>query len=238
MNLYILNENITNGFHSVTLNFITLAAILCGIFVIVSKNPIVSVLFLIGLFLSISIYLMLLGINFIGLSYLLVYVGAVSILFLFILMLINIRISEIISSTSNSIPLAIIIGTLFFSTVYQALPLTSTIVTGPALFSNKEYNALAPGFAIIRDEVKKYFYSLYDLFLSSPATNLTSRYYEYKDQSLDFVSSQTWDSMLAESSHINTLGNILYTSFPLWILLTSLILLLAMVGAIVITLKN
>jgi NADH-ubiquinone oxidoreductase chain 6 len=44
--------------------------------------------------------------------------------------------------------------------------------------------------------------------------------------------------MLAESSHINTLGNILYTSFPLLVLLTSLILLLAMVGAIVITLKN
>lgn len=227
MNLYILNENITNGFHSVTLNFITIAAILCGILVIVSKNPIVSVLFLIGLFLSISIYLMMLGINFIGLSYLLVYVGAISILFLFILMLINIRISEIISSTSNSIPLAIFIGTLFFSTVYQALPLT-------IYYGNKEYI----GFNIIKDEIKKYFYSLYDLFVTSPNLNMTSKYYEYKDQSLEFVSSQAWDSMLAESSHINTLGNILYTSFPLWILLTSLILLLAMVGAIVITLKN
>lgn len=189
MNLYILNENITNGFQSLTLNFITLTAILCGIFVIVSKNPIVSVLFLIGLFLSISIYLMLLGINFIGLSYLLVYVGAVSILFLFILMLINIRISEIISSTSNSIPLAIIIGTLFFSTVYQALPLT----IAPVIFSNKEYNALPSGFAIIRDEMKKYFYSLYDLFTgitASPATNLTLSYYDSKDQSLELVSSQ------------------------------------------------
>lgn len=139
MNLYILNENITNGFHSTTLNFISVTAILCGILVIVSKNPIVSVLFLIGLFLSISIYLMMLGINFIGLSYLLVYVGAVSILFLFILMLINIRISEIISSTSNSIPLAFFIGTLFFSTVYQALPLT-------IYFDNKEYNSTLHGF--------------------------------------------------------------------------------------------
>jgi NADH-ubiquinone oxidoreductase chain 6 len=193
MNLYLLNENITNGFHSVTLNFVTFAAILCGIFVIVSKNPIVSVLFLIGLFLSISIYLMLLGINFIGLSYLLVYVGAISILFLFILMLINIRISEIISSTSNSIPLAIIIGTLFFSTVYQALPLANTIMAGSALYSNKDYNAITPGFAIIKDEINKYLYSLYDLFNGitlSPATNFTSRYYEYKDQSLEFVSSQ------------------------------------------------
>ncbi len=44
---------------------------------------------------------------FIGLSYLLVYVGAVSILFLFILMLINIRVSELME-TNNNIPLAII----------------------------------------------------------------------------------------------------------------------------------
>jgi NADH-ubiquinone oxidoreductase chain 6 len=86
---------------------------LSGILVIISKNPIVSVLFLIGLFLSISSYLIILGLSFIGLSYLLVYVGAVSILFLFILMLINIKGSEILSYTGNSIPLAIIITILF-----------------------------------------------------------------------------------------------------------------------------
>jgi NADH-ubiquinone oxidoreductase chain 6 len=56
---------------------------------------------------------MILGINFIGLSYLLVYVGAVSILFLFILMLINIRISELVDNSSNSVPLAILIGVFF-----------------------------------------------------------------------------------------------------------------------------
>jgi NADH-ubiquinone oxidoreductase chain 6 len=120
--LFILNETLTNGYRVEILDFISLAAILCGIFVIISKNPIVSVLFLIGLFLSISGYLIMLGINFIGLSYLLVYVGAVSILFLFILMLINVRISELLSDTSNSIPLAIIIGILFNYSVYQILP--------------------------------------------------------------------------------------------------------------------
>jgi len=64
----------------------------------------------------------MLGINFIGLSYLLVYVGAVSILFLFILMLINIRVSELITDSSNSIPLAIVIGVLFNVTLYELLP--------------------------------------------------------------------------------------------------------------------
>src|SRR6187402_3264686 len=88
--LFILNETFTNGYRSETLDILTLAAILSGILVIVSKNPIVSVLFLIGLFLSISGYLMILGLNFIGLSYLLVYVGAVSILFLFIFIFFNV----------------------------------------------------------------------------------------------------------------------------------------------------
>ena len=88
-NLYVLNEIITNSLNYNFLNFVSVLAILSGVSVIISKNPIVSVLFLIGLFLTIACYLMMLGINFIGLSYLLVYVGAVSILFLFILMLIN-----------------------------------------------------------------------------------------------------------------------------------------------------
>src|SRR5580704_3334398 len=120
--LFLLNETFTNGYTIEILNFISIVSILCAIFVIISKNPIVSVLYLIGLFLSISCYLILLGINFVGLSYLLVYVGAVSILFLFILMLINVRISELLSNTSNSIPLAIIITIAFNYPVYQLLP--------------------------------------------------------------------------------------------------------------------
>src|ERR1700734_1427200 len=118
--LFLLNEIYTNGYRVEVLDIVSLVAILCSILVIISKNPIVSVLFLIGLFLSIASYLMILGLSFIGLSYLLVYVGAVSILFLFILMLINVRISELLSNTSNSIPLAIIIA--FNYPLYQVLP--------------------------------------------------------------------------------------------------------------------
>lgn len=124
--LYLLNETFTNGYRSEILDIISLVTILCGILVIISKNPVVSVLFLIGLFLSIACYLMILGLNFIGLSYLLVYVGAVSILFIFILMLINVRISELLSNTSNSIPLAIFITIAFNYPVYQILPYSIT----------------------------------------------------------------------------------------------------------------
>ena len=93
-NLFILNETFTNGLTYNLLYVISSLCILCGILVIISKNPIVSVLFLIGLFAGISSYLIILGLSFIGLTYLVVYIGAVSILFLFILMLINIRMSE------------------------------------------------------------------------------------------------------------------------------------------------
>src|SRR6202047_1059803 len=121
-NLFLLNEIYTNGYRVEVLDIVSLVAVLCSILVIISKNPIVSVLFLIGLFLSIASYLMILGLNFIGLSYLLVYVGAVSILFLFILMLINVRISELLSDASNSIPLAVITAIAFNYPIYEVLP--------------------------------------------------------------------------------------------------------------------
>jgi hypothetical protein len=75
--LYIVNEMTFSGYNVVNLDLLYIIAILLGILVIISKNPIVSVLFLIGLFLCISAYLILTGLNFIGLSYLLVYIGAV-----------------------------------------------------------------------------------------------------------------------------------------------------------------
>jgi NADH-ubiquinone oxidoreductase chain 6 len=120
--IFIAYETFTSGYRVELLDIISVVAIVSGIFTIISKNPVISVLFLIGLFLSISSYLIILGINFIGLSYLLVYVGAVSILFLFILMLINVRVSELLSNTSNSIPLAVIITLVFNYPLYKILP--------------------------------------------------------------------------------------------------------------------
>jgi NADH-ubiquinone oxidoreductase chain 6 len=138
--IFLLDETFTNGFRADILDIITLLAILSGILVINSKNPIVSVLFLIGLFLSIAGYIMILGLNFIGLSYLLVYVGAVSILFLFILMLINVRISELLSKTRNSIPLAILITISFNYPVYQILPYSIASFNGYIVDSNITLN--------------------------------------------------------------------------------------------------
>jgi NADH-ubiquinone oxidoreductase chain 6 len=123
---YIQISDLSNGFSLGFLNMITIISILSGILIIISKNPIVSVLYLIALFANISCYLIFIGITFIGISYLLVYVGAVSILFLFILMLINIRVSELISDTNNNIPLAILAILAFFVPIGDVLPDTDS----------------------------------------------------------------------------------------------------------------
>nr|YP_010620800.1 NADH dehydrogenase subunit 6 [Pseudofabraea citricarpa]WAX38811.1 NADH dehydrogenase subunit 6 [Pseudofabraea citricarpa] len=213
-NLYLTTEVLTNGYKPEFLDIFSLLAILCGILVIVSKNPIVSVLFLIGLFLGISGYLITLGLNFIGLSYLLVYVGAVSILFLFILMLINVRISELLSDTNNSIPLAVILCISFYNPVSIILPYSVTMNNTSLNFST----------------LKNYYNDNFVPLVQSGGTEDNRLIY--------FVTSKIWDGNLYESSHITSIGNIMYTSYSIWLILTSIILLLAMVGAIVITIKQ
>jgi NADH-ubiquinone oxidoreductase chain 6 len=220
-NLAVLNEIITNGFTYTIISVISLMSLLCGIFVIVSKNPIVSVLFLIGLFITIAGYLMMLGMNFIGLSYLLVYVGAVSILFLFILMLINIRISELTSDSSNSIPMAIITGIFFNISLYHLLP-SNVFISSMFFAENKLENIDIPVISKLEN--------LHDNFDKS--ANL------FLSDNIFLATSQSWDVYLSETSHISSIGNIIYTNYPIWLILTSLILLLAMVGAIVITIKK
>ena len=192
--LYIIKEATFNSYNEITLDLLNILAVLFGILVIISKNPIVSVLFLIGLFLTISCDLITTGLNFIGLSYLLVYIGAVSILFLFILMLINVRISELLIDTLNSIPLAILLGSFFTYFVNYVLP-----------YMVLNYSSLL--------------------------------YIFYKNTKLFNVTSASWDGYLAEYSHITSIGNVLYGNYSIWLIITSIILLLAMVGAIVITLK-
>ena len=122
MNNINILKDINSGFIPEVLDIIYLLSIVFGISIIINKNPIISVLFLIGLFVNISGLLIIVGFGFIGLSYILVYVGAVSILFLFILMLINIRISELTNETSNDTPLAILTVMLFYFLIGRILP--------------------------------------------------------------------------------------------------------------------
>ncbi len=214
--LYILNEYITNGFRAEFLDIIATLAVLSGILVIVCKNPILSVLFLISLFLCIAGYLIVVGLNFIGLSYLLVYVGAVSILFIFILMLLNVRISELLGNTRNSLPLAVFIIISIYYPLYSILP-----------FSNYAINTNETNLFYIKE-----IYNINDQY-----NNLIKLNYSEMNK-LYFVNNNVWDGNLSETNHITSIGNIMYTNYSMWLLLTSIILLLAMVGTIVITIKQ
>jgi len=217
VSLYILTERYYNGFNTEILDLVSLIAIICGILVIITKNPIISVLFLIGLFLSISGYLILLGINFIGISYILVYIGAVSILFLFILMLINIRISELLNETNNNIPLAVLSIIAFNYAIYQILPYNIAIFNSNAININN---------------------ILYDIFYNNYSDYLNKIIKLNDDDIIFFVTSKVWDGNIIEITHISAIGNIIYTNYSIWIIITSIILLLAMIGAIVITIKQ
>ena len=212
--LFSFYELFTNNIKTEILDIITIIAILCGILVLNSKNPVVSVLFLISLFGCISIYLILLGLHFIGLSYLIVYIGAVSILFLFILMLINIRISELQSNTINSIPLAILILISLIFIIFQTLPYDIAILNNYDNIWNHE---------------------LY-MFLSNK--NYLNKSLDIYSNELYFTTSSSWDNNLMEINHVSSIGNILYTSHNIWLIITSFILLLAMIGAIIITIKK
>ena len=204
MNNISILKDINSGFIPETLDIIYLLSIVFGISIIINKNPIISVLFLIGLFVNISTLLIIVGFSFIGLSYILVYVGAVSILFLFILMLINIRISELTNETSNDTPLAVLTVMLFYFLIGRILPGNLNLL-----------NTNANNSHIIDINIDDYIYN----------------------EQIQYASSKSWDTSLVDITHISGIGNIMYTSYAIWLIIASIILLLAMVGSIVITKK-
>ena len=131
-------------------------------------------------------------------------------------MLINIRTSELQSNTSNSIPLTIIIGVIISYSLFQMLPY-DILISSHLNDSNLNEN----------------FYTIQEV--SGQDNNINDINTGKND--LFFVTSKIWDGNLAESNHITAIGNIMYTNYSLWLIIASFILLLAMVGAIVITIK-
>jgi NADH-ubiquinone oxidoreductase chain 6 len=121
-------EIVSYGYKVETLDILSTIALLSGILVIAIKNPINALICLIALFGIISVYLIFCGLDYIGFSYLIVYVGAVSILFLFILMLISIRTSELQSNNSNSIPLALFTLILLDYILFEIIPYNIAII--------------------------------------------------------------------------------------------------------------
>jgi NADH-ubiquinone oxidoreductase chain 6 len=91
--------------------------------VITAKNPVISVLLLIAVFINVAGYLVLLGVAYLGLVYLIVYVGAIAILFLFVIMMLNLRLVELVDTGqeyTKNLPMAAFIGALLLSVLSMA----------------------------------------------------------------------------------------------------------------------
>lgn len=198
--------------NTLLLDLLAFGAVLSGVLVITSANPVISVLFLISVFVNSAGYLLLLGVGFVGISYLIVYVGAIAILFLFVVMMLNVSITEIVSvgrEYTKNLPLGFVVGTVFFFEVLSVIPAATTEAGELPLGLFTYINGLLLGVntAITNSDVHM-------AFSGTSADNGFSSYLQ-----------------------IEAVGQGLYTYGTLWLLLASVILLLAMVGPIALCLR-
>ena len=171
--------------HAIFFYVFSIIAIISAIMVTVSKNTVHSVFFLILDFISISCLFIMIGAEFLGMIMLIVYVGAVAVLFLFVVMMLNVAqqtnqwlLSE---DSSGHIPIGLIISALIF---FELI-----IVIGGWKYKP-------------------------DLFISNKS------------------------DMLSDVSNTHSLGQILYTDYIHVFQLSGMILLIAMIGAIVLTFRK
>ncbi len=167
--------------------------LLSGVMVIQARNPVHSVLFLILVFFNAAGLLVLLGLDFFAMIFLVVYVGAIAVLFLFVVMMLNIKIAEITEKRLRYLPIGGVLGLLF---LFETLLLVDNDLI-PLLFSTNE------------------------------------SFLEFKN--LSFIN---WSENLQTVTNIQALGNLVYTYYFYFFLMSSLILLIAMIGAIVLTMQK
>ena len=210
-------------------NLLTFGILFSSIISITSNNPIISIIFLITAFVNAAGYLILLGINFIGISYIVIYVGAIAVLFLFIILMINIKLTDILDTGYNftkNLPIGLNIASLllfiFFSVAYQ--PLHHCLKAGegflPPLGESPAFRQgggsnLFPFYPLASNEGD----SLPPLVPSAEGGPIS-------------------DINLLEFTQIEVLGHFLYTYASIFLIILSLILLLAMLAIIIISKKN
>jgi len=171
--------------HAIFFYFFSIIAVISAIMVTVSKNTVHSVFFLILDFISISCLFIMIGAEFLGMIMLIVYVGAVAVLFLFVVMMLNVaqQQNQWFNSKENSghIPIGLIISTIIF---FELI-----IVVGGWKYKPELLN---PNITQISNEI----------------------------------------------SNTHSLGQVLYTDFIHVFQISGMILLVAMVGAIVLTFRK
>ena len=203
---------------TILINILAFSALLSGVFSITSKNPVISVVFLIGTFVLSAGYLILIGINFIGISYIIVYVGAIAVLFLFVIMMINIKLTDILETGSQytkTLPLAFGVGFLFIFIIFSIIKFNFNNVPVLSIFLDKitYLNGLFSNHYLIKINL-----------INSIVDNV---YY-----------SSSSDLLITIFQQIEVLGHNLYTYGAILLITLSIILLLSMFATIIISKSN
>jgi len=171
--------------HAIFFYIFSTIAIISAIMVTVSKNTVHSVFFLILDFISISCLFIMIGAEFLGMIMLIVYVGAVAVLFLFVVMMLNVAQQKnqwfLSEDSSGHIPIGLIISTIIF---FELI-----IVIGG---------------------------------------------WKYKPELINKVNTTYTDAV----SNTHSLGQVLYTDYIHVFQISGMILLVAMIGAIVLTFRQ
>jgi NADH-quinone oxidoreductase subunit J len=164
--------------------FFYLFAAVCvasAVMVVVSRNPVHSVLYLILAFVNASGLFVLMGAEFLAMILIVVYVGAVAVLFLFVIMMLDVDFTELREGFLEYLPVGLVIGGIF---MFELLLIAGAWVIDPAV--TKTITAAIP-------------------------TNV---------------------------SNTEALGLVLYTKYIFYFQIAGLVLLVAMIGAIVLTLRH
>jgi NADH-ubiquinone oxidoreductase chain 6 len=203
---------------SLFINILAFGTLLSSVFSITSKNPVISVIFLISTFVQAALYLILIGINFVGISYIVIYVGAIAVLFLFVIMMINIKLTDILETGSQytkNLPLAIAIGSLFIFILFTLI---------------KYNNNNVPALQVLLDNITYFNSILSDSNIVS--INLINSIVN------NYLFSSLSDVIITEFTQIEVLGHSLYTYGAVLLITLSVILLLAMFATIIISRNN
>lgn len=121
-----------------------IAVVAAGLFTVIARNPVHSVLWLILAFLSSAGLFVLLGAEFVAMLLIIVYVGAVAVLFLFVVMMLDVDFAELRAELAGYMPLALLIGIVILMQlaiafgVWESSPLAERNVAAAAAAASME----------------------------------------------------------------------------------------------------
>ena len=219
-------------------NLLTFGVLFSSIISITSNNPIISIIFLITAFVNAAGYLILLGINFIGISYVVIYVGAIAVLFLFIILMINIKLTDILDTGYNftkNLPIGLNIASLLFFIFFSVAAHPSPMPPSPWDGGQGRGSNLFPFIPYTSKEDGKEILAI----ASDPLPRLSPDGGILREGlAMAREGGAISDVNLLEFTQIEVLGHFLYTYASIFLIILSLILLLAMLAIIIISKKN